>query len=193
MTGVSIAHLIEQYGYLAVFVGTLLEGEMILILGGFAAHRGYLDLPGVMVVAFLGSLCGDQLFFWLGGHHGRWLQTRWPHWEPRFARVRRLVARYPRLILLGFRFVYGIRSITPLALGMSKIPFRQFLLYNLLGGAIWAIVVGLVGYFIGHALELFLGEIKRYEIIILAGLTLLCVAIWLVHRWRLRREEENGD
>jgi len=58
---------IENYGYAAILVGTFLEGETILILAGPAAHLGYLNLPLVMLAAFLGSLSGDQLFFCLGG------------------------------------------------------------------------------------------------------------------------------
>ena len=55
--------LIENYGYLAILIGTLLEGGTILVLGGFTAHQGYLALPWVILAAFAGSLCGDQLFF----------------------------------------------------------------------------------------------------------------------------------
>jgi membrane protein DedA with SNARE-associated domain len=60
--------LIDTYGYWVILVGTLLEGETILILGGFAAYQGYLALPGVILMAFMGGLCGDQLFFSWGGN-----------------------------------------------------------------------------------------------------------------------------
>ena len=55
--------IIENYGYAAILIGTFLEGETILVLAGLAAHQGYLELTGVIFSAFLGSLCGDQLFF----------------------------------------------------------------------------------------------------------------------------------
>ena len=57
----SLQQLITDYGYLAILMGTFLEGETILILGGFASHRGYLELPWVVVSAFIGTLAGDQL------------------------------------------------------------------------------------------------------------------------------------
>ena len=65
----SLESLIDTYGYLAILVGTFFEGETVLVLGGFAAHRGYLDLPGVILAAFVGTLLGDQLFFVLGRWH----------------------------------------------------------------------------------------------------------------------------
>jgi membrane protein DedA with SNARE-associated domain len=61
--------LIAHSGYAAVLVGTFLEGETVLVLAGIAAHRGYLDLPLVIGAAFLDTLFGDQLYFFLGRRH----------------------------------------------------------------------------------------------------------------------------
>jgi len=55
--------IVENYGYAAILIGTFLEGETILVLAGLAAHQGYLILTWVILAAFAGSLCGDQLFF----------------------------------------------------------------------------------------------------------------------------------
>ena len=74
----TLQSLVENYGYYAVFVGTFLEGETILIMAGFAAHSGYLALPWVMLVAFFGGLLGDQLCFFLGRRHGRRILQRFP-------------------------------------------------------------------------------------------------------------------
>lgn len=70
--------LIEAYGYLAIFVGAFLEGETIIAMGGFAAQRGYLDLPKVVVVGLFGGFLGDQLYFFLGRRHGSDLLARFP-------------------------------------------------------------------------------------------------------------------
>ena len=68
--------LIANYGYAAVLIGTFVEGETILVIAGFAAHRGYLSLPWVILLAFAGSLAGDQLWFYVGRRsgpeRGRW-------------------------------------------------------------------------------------------------------------------------
>ena len=62
---------VEAYGYYALLAGTFLEGETILLIGGLVAHLGYLDLPVVMLVAFIGSFSGDQLYFCIGRLKGR--------------------------------------------------------------------------------------------------------------------------
>ena len=66
----SLAEMVSTYGYAAIAIGTFLEGETVLILGGFAAYRGYLELPWVLVSAFIGTLLGDQLYFYIGRTKG---------------------------------------------------------------------------------------------------------------------------
>lgn len=178
---------IEHYGYLAVLVGTFLEGETILILAGFAAHRGYLELPWIILAAFIGTLFGDQLFFFLGRRHSGFLLKHKPHWRPRLEKVQRWFNNYQLLIILGFRFLYGIRTITPFALGMSQVPLRLFIPLNIIGALLWAVVIGVAGYLFGQALEIFLGNLKRYELAALLVLAGIGVSIWLVHFWRSRK------
>lgn len=69
--------LIKEFGYLAVFVGTFLEGETILVVAGFAAYETYLELPLVILFAFLGSLFGDQLYFFIGRYKGQSLLKKY--------------------------------------------------------------------------------------------------------------------
>jgi membrane protein DedA with SNARE-associated domain len=174
--------LIAHYGYLAVLVGTFLEGEAILILAGFAAHRDYLQLPWVIIAAFLGTLFGDQLFFYLGRRHSEYLLSKRPHWRPRLERAQTLIQRYRGPIILGFRFLYGLRTVTPFALGMSQVPLRLFVPLNVLGALIWAVSFGCAGYLFGQAMEVFLGDLKRYEYWLFAALAAMGLAMWFVYR-----------
>ena len=112
--------LLKTYGYWAIFIGTFAEGETILILGGFAAHRGYLALPWVILAAFIGSLCGDQLFFYLGRAHSQWFLARRPLWKERVYKAQRLLERFQTPVILGFRFLYGTRGSYPLSLVWAR-------------------------------------------------------------------------
>src|SRR5512143_230365 len=101
----SLEELVLQYGYLAVFIGTLLEGETILVLAGFAAHQGYLNLGLTMLAAFAGSATGDQLWFLLARRYGRGWVARRPGLAAKLAPAARWLERNPTLFILGFRFV----------------------------------------------------------------------------------------
>ena len=188
----SLESIIETYGYWALLVGTFLEGETILVLGGFAAHRGYLTLPWVILAAFIGSLCGDQLFFYLGRRHSAFILARFPQWKVSIEKVQGLLERFRTPFILVFRFLYGLRLPAPFAIGMTSVPFKEFVLLNMVGAAVWAILVGVGGYLFGNALEIVIGDVKHYEfeafgLILLAGATL-----WIIHFYRSRKHKASS-
>lgn len=188
----SLEDLVREFGYLAVFVGTFLEGETIQILGGLAAHAGYLTLHWVIVVGCIGTLIGDQLYFFIGRRYGqRFLDNR-PRWQLRVAKVHRYIERYDALAILSFRFFYGIRNVASFAMGTSKIPFVRFAMLNALGAIIWAAVLACLGYFFGQAVEVAMGDIKRFEIYVLVGVGVIGVIVYLVHNHRSRREAQRS-
>lgn len=185
----TLESLINTYGYAAILVGTFVEGETILVLGGFAAHRGYLALSWVLVAAFIGSLCGDQLFFFLGRWHSQTFLAKHPSWKVRVDKAQGLLERFQTPLILLFRFLYGLRTVAPFVIGMSRVPIAQFLLLNIVGALVWAIVVGAGGYLFGTALEILIGDIKRYETALFAAIAAIGVLIWTIHLYFRRRRE----
>ncbi len=183
-----LSSFVETYGYYALLAGTFLEGETILLIGGLAARLGYLDLRVVMLVAFIGSFSGDQIYFCLGRLKGRELLARHPKWGQRVDKVHCLMARYHDFIMVGFRFVYGIRILTPVVLGMNKdVKALRFVSLNAIGAMIWSAVISSAGYFFGYAIEALIRSVKHYEIIVLLVIAGTCIAFWAVHRFRRKK------
>jgi len=180
-------HLIEQFGYLAILLGTFLEGETILILGGFAAHRGYLDLTLVITVAFTGTVIGDQLFYFLGRKHSEAILNHRKNWKPKLEKARLLIGKHRILTILSFRFLYGLRTVTPFALGIANIPPRIFVPLNIFGAFIWAVAFGCAGYYFGHALEALMGHLKQVEHWVMLGIALAGGAFWIIQLKRQRK------
>ena len=196
----SLESLIDTYGYVAILVGTFFEGETILVLGGFAAHRGYLDLPGVILAAFVGTLLGDQLFFVLGRRHSEKILAKRPSWKRRVEKAQDRVRRFRIPFLIGFRFLYGLRSVTPFVVGMSDVPAPLFVFLNALGAMVWAIAVGIGGYLFGNVLEIFIENAKRYEVYAFITIAAGGAVIWIIQtaiRRRLgahsKRSEQEQD
>jgi membrane protein DedA with SNARE-associated domain len=182
--------LVKQYGYVILFIGTLAEGETVLVLAGFLAHRGYLELPWVILIAFLGTLAIDQLLFYLGYFKGLPFLNRRPRWRAKYARVQALFNQYQTPIILGFRFLYGLRTVTPFVIGLSKVPPIRFLFLNAVGAFVWAVVVGFLGYSLGHVLEAYLVRIRRYEIWIMGAIAAIGLLVWIIH---LKRRGSAGE
>ena len=184
----TLAQFIAQYGYGAVFVGTLLEGETILLLAGIAAHKGYLSFPLVVAVAVAGGALGDQILFAVGRRYGRALLRRYPRLEVRAAPVGRLIERHQSALIVGVRFLYGMRLVGPFAIGMSGVSRSRFLVLNLLGAAIWApLFIGL-GKVFGHTIGWLLADLGRYEwVASLALVAVLAIAAGVHRWWKARR------
>lgn len=151
-----INELLVTYGqwfYLLAFFWAGLEGEIFLIFAGFAAQRGYLNIEGLVVCAWLGSLCGDQLFFLLGRYFGTQVFVRFPNLKERSARVTYWLERYSIAFILSYRFIYGVRNVSSLAVGISNLSWRFFLFWNAIAALIWAMAFSGFGYFFGDLIE----------------------------------------
>lgn len=180
--------IVQTYGYAALAVGTFLEGETILVIAGFLAHRGDLQLPWVFVVAFIGSFAGDQLWYQVGRRKGiGWVEAR-PHWKARAARIREVLDKHRIPVVLGFRFVCGFRNLTPFVIGATGFAVRPFVVLNALGAAIWSVAVASAGYFLRSAVEAVIHDIKKYELLLLAAVAIGGLTIWVVHLFRRSRK-----
>lgn len=182
-----LAEFIQNYGYVAILIGTFLEGETIVILGGFAAHLGLLDLQWVIISAFAGSFSGDQLYFYIGRHYGPRILAKRLSWQVGAEKVYKHLHRHQNFLILTFRFYYGLRNVTPFALGASQVSRLRFFVLNLTGAIIWAISFGFIGYLFGEAFGLFIDDFRRYEHYVLAALIVVGIAIWAITLVRHRR------
>jgi len=177
-----LQHFLQEFGYFALFLGTFFEGETILVLAGFLAFRGYMDINLVVVVAFFGSYAGDQLWYFMGRRHGRKLLARKPRWQMLGDRALEHIRKHPDIWVLSFRFVYGLRTVMPVAIGLSGYPPGRYLLLNGIGAAVWAAALGAAAYKFGAVLEGLLGNVKKYELWVLGILLVIGGLLWIRRR-----------
>lgn len=183
-----LVELIQQYGYYIVFLGTLLEGETVVALAGFAAYQGHLRLDVVIPVAVTGAVIGDQAFFYFGRFKGRNILANHPEWHPRVDKIHHWLHRHQNWLIFGSRFLYGFRAITPIVLGTSKVSALRFFVLNVLGAITWACIFAFGGYLFGETIERFLGNMKKFEGIIIVSI-ICVVAFFQLVLW-LRRHKK---
>jgi undecaprenyl-diphosphatase len=188
-----VLSLIEQYGYLVVFFGVMLEstgvplpGETILLAAGFLAQRGHIDVGDAIVFGILGAVVGDQIGYWVGREGGRPFVLRWGHYvritPERLARAEAFFERHGGKAVFLARFFAGLRVFGALVAGISRMRWGTFVFYNVLGGAVWATAVVLVGYLAGGSL----GLVERWlgrATLVLAALVAVVVSFYLAYRW----------
>ena len=190
-----VNHLIENYGYLTVLIWTFIEGETIVILAGMAVASGIggLELSWVIACAITGSFSGDQLYYYLGRHYGPKIIAKRLSWQQSAQVVYKHLHRHQYWLILTFRFYYGVRNVTPFAVGAAHIPRLRFFVLNLIGAIVWAIAFAGGGFLLGETLKLFMVDFHRYAIYVLGGFMLIAFTFWVATLMRLRRKaREQG-
>lgn len=180
--------------YWLVYVGTILEGETALLLGALTASQGLVDIFWVIAVAFAGATTGDQISYQIFRRFGPAMVSRNETLQRRSEKARRLLADHPIKFIVISRFLWGMRSACMLALAASDVPTRVFAPFNLLACALWASVVGILGYiFSGWVTEIVstMDTISGRAPAIFGGIVIFVLAVWLVRRgilkfWRSR-------
>jgi membrane protein DedA with SNARE-associated domain len=114
--------------------------------------------------------------------------SRFPRLIPVFKRANVMIERYHELLIVGVRFLYGLRTVGPMALGMSAVPGWRFVLFNALGAVIWAVGIGGAGYLFGQALELFLEDIKKIQETLLVIILIVGLLVWAWRRYKFRNK-----
>jgi membrane protein DedA with SNARE-associated domain len=185
---VTIEALVARYGIAALFAGAALEGEAAVIAGGLLAHQGVFALPVAMLAAGLGSFTADQGWFAAGRHFRdhRWVAAA--RAKPAFQRALAALQRHPVGFIFAFRFIYGFRTVSPIAIGTAGIAPRLFVPVNAASAAVWAIVFSSIGYVFGDAFEAALGRLRHDARLwwIVGGVLLVGLVVAAIHRWRNR-------
>ena len=171
------SHLVAEHGYAVTFLGALVEGETILTLAGVAAHRGYLPLATLIGLAALGSFLGDQVYFLIGRRYGTSLLARFPRFRAATQNADTLLVRYAGFSVIVVRFLYGLRTLGPIALGMSSLRWRTFVAFNAAGAILWSVCWLSVGYLLGEAAQMVFGDLRHLEPWFFAAVAVAALAL----------------
>ncbi|MEW5561405.1 DedA family protein [Enterobacter asburiae] len=186
-----INSLISHYGYAALVVGAVAEGETVTLLGGVAAHQGLLRFWLVVASVALGGMIGDQVLYLLGRHFGGRLIKRFSRHQKKIGKAQRLIQNRPYLFVIGTRFMYGFRVIGPVLIGASRLPPKIFLPLNILGALVWALLFTTLGYLGGEVIGPWLHQLdqhlKHWAWLIIVVAAVIAVRVWF---WRKDRKAQ---
>lgn len=170
---------LSTYGYLVVFIYSLGGGMLALIGAGVLSFMGKMDLTVAITIAFIANFIGDSLLFYMSRYHKTEMMEYFRKHRRKLAFSHLLMKRHGSWLIVMKKFIYGLKTLIPLAIGLSKYDFWKFSAYNALGAAIWALFVGESSYLFGGAL------IEGYKMIAakpyLAPLSLVIIAatLWI--------------
>lgn len=150
---------LSTYGYIALFVYSLGGGFVGLMGAGVLAYTGHMDLSIAIFVAFLANFIGDILLVYMGRYNKKDVMVYMHKHKRKLALSHILMRKHGSWVIFMQKYIYGVKTLIPLAIGLTKYDFRKFIILNLFASAIWAIVVGTVSYMAGEAIK------SAYEVI----------------------------
>ncbi len=180
---------LETYGYIVLFFYSLGGGFVALIAAGVLSSMGVLDLWISIAVALAGNILGDMLLFYLGRHNKREIMPYLRKHRRKVALSHLLMKRHGNRIILFQKFVYGLKTLVPLTVGLTRYDFKRFMLYNIIGGVAWALSFGIGSFLAGDFFQKMAARVEESPIIAPIFLLSILALIWLYFNRATRRKK----
>ena len=174
------------FGEAAVFAGFVLPGETAVVLGGVLAARNGIDLRVLLVLVVVAAIVGDTVGYEVGRTYGDRVLGLRPlrrHTE-RLDRAQEFLRERGGFAVFLGRWTAFLRAVMPGLAGVSRMPYRRFLLWNAIGGVVWGVTFCLVGYLAGNSYEV---VEKRLGVAGAVGSAALVVVVLVVVHFRRHR------
>ena len=166
---------LQEYGYIILFLWSIAEGELGLIMAGIMCHTGDMMLPIAIVVAGLGGFVGDQIYFYLGRYNKSFIYNKLKTQRRKFALAHLLLQKYGWPIIFIQRYMYGMRMVIPMSIGVTRYSAKTYALINLISAMIWAAITISLAYYFGEELLSLMHLVKSHYyvaiplVVIIAG------------------------
>src|ERR1035437_5201874 len=141
---------LKEYGYIILFFWSIVEGEMGLVMAGIMTHTGNMNYLMSIFVAGLGGFTGDQIYFHIGRFNKGFIQRKLHSQRRKVAIAYLLLKKYGWLIIFMQRYMYGMRTIIPLSIGITNYSAKRFALLNLISAWLWAAIIITPAYLYGE-------------------------------------------
>jgi len=162
-----LVEFLKEYSYPILFIWSVMEGETGLIMAGILSHTGDMNLWLSILVAGAGGFTGDTIYFFIGRLNKKYVSKKLKNHRRKFALAHLLLKRYGWIIIFVQRYMYGMRTIIPIAIGMTRYSTTKFLIINLISAIIWAAITILLAWYFGEEILHILEKIKGYWYILL--------------------------
>lgn len=180
------------FGEAAVFLGFVLPGETAVVLGGFLASQGRLEIVALCALVFVAAVLGDSVGYEVGKLFGPrviGMKILRRH-QARLDRAQTLLRERGGPAVFMGRFTAFFRAVMPGLAGLSQMRYRTFLPWNALGGLVWGVGFCLLGYFAGNSYERVASRVGEGAAIVVGVIVIVALVVWHFRRKRAEQREE---
>lgn len=185
-----LMEILPTIGYIGIFaivfaesgllIGFFLPGDSLLFTAGFLASQGIFDIHILAVICFLAAVLGDSVGYAFGQRVGKRLFYKTDSWffhRDNLEKANSFYKKHGRKTIILARFMPIIRTFAPIVAGIGDMEYRTFIVFNLIGGILWAMGLSYAGFFLGNLIP----NVDKYLIPIVLGIIILSVAPGIYH------------
>jgi len=143
---------LTTYGYIGLFLYSLGGGFVALVGAGILSFMGKMDLSLSISIAFVANAVGDVMLFYMARYQKSMMMNGLRKHRRKLALAHIMMKRNGSWIILIQKFIYGIKTLIPIAIGLTKYDFKKFAILNVLSAGVWALTFGLGSYYSGEVL-----------------------------------------
>ncbi len=169
---------LSTYGYIILFLYSLGGGMVAIIAAGILSYAGKMDLHTSIAVAFVANAIGDSLLFYMSRYNKAQIMPYLRKHKRKLALSHLLMKKYGDKIIFFQKFVYGIKTLIPMGIGMTKYSVVKFNILNVISAFIWALGLGYLSFSAGEALTEFSGYFSSHPWIAPLILGSLLGSLW---------------
>ena len=185
-------YLLKEYGYIILFVWSIMEGETGLVMAGVLSHTGDMNLWTAILVAGLGGFVGDQLYFYIGRFNKHYIHELMKKQRRKFALAHLLLKKYGWPVIFVQRYLYGLRTIIPMAIGLTRYSAKKFAIINFISAMIWAEATIIPAYIFGEEILAIVHWVKNHWYFALPLAAIIAGSIYYYfHKVTEKKERKN--
>ena len=170
--------LLKEYGYIILFFWSILEGELGLIMAGVLSHTGDMNPYLAIFVGGLGGFTGDQIYFYIGRYNKKYIHKKFAKQRRKFAIAHLLLQKYGWPIIFIQRYLYGLRTVIPMSIGLTRYSALKFAFINLLSAWAWAAITIIPAYIFGEEILEVITYMKEHWYFALPVAAIFLASVW---------------
>ncbi len=183
---------LKEYGYIILFIWSIAEGETGLVMAGVLSHTGHMSVPISILVAGIGGFVGDQIYFYIGRYNKSYIHREFKTQRRKFALAHLLLKKYGWPIIFVQRYMYGLRTVLPMAIGVTRYDAKKFAFINFISAFFWSSATIIPAYIFGEEILAFLKYVKEHwYIVVPVALTLAGGIYYYFHKNTQKPKRRN--
>ncbi|MEI6533149.1 MAG: VTT domain-containing protein [Candidatus Roizmanbacteria bacterium] len=165
-----------------LFFGFFLPGDSLLFTAGFIASQGLINIWVLAIICFVAAITGDSIGYTFGKKFGRRLFNKDDSFffhKDHINKAEKFYEKYGKKTIIFARFVPIVRTFAPIVAGIGNMEYKTFLIYNVIGGFMWAVGITVAGYFLGKIIP----DVDKYLLPIIMIIVAISVLPSVWHIW----------